>query len=86
MNDAGRPLQTVGRDAVVYELRTPTGRILALRCLLHADAQQDAALAARYSALHDDPRLERLRGAGGSLPRGIRWIDEGIALPGPDLH
>ncbi|MCD6034127.1 MAG: hypothetical protein K0S78_6313, partial [Thermomicrobiales bacterium] len=47
MNDAGRPLRAVGRDAVVYELRTPSGRILVLRCFLRPDAHRDRALAQR---------------------------------------
>ncbi len=86
MDDTGRPLRTIGRDAVVYELRTPSGRIVALRCHLRADARRDTALAARYSELSADPHLERLRGAGGPLPRGIRWVAEGVVLPGPDFH
>ena len=86
INDAGRPLRTVGHDAVVYELRTPIGRILALRCLLRPDARRDSLLAQRYEALRGDPRLERLRGAGGALPRDIQWVSDGVALPGRDLH
>jgi hypothetical protein len=86
LNDAGRPLRAVGRDAVIYELRTPDGRILALRCLLDPEPGRVGALAERYTALGADPRLEGLRGAGGALPRGIRWIGDGIALPGPDLR
>ena len=86
MNDAGRPLRTVGHDAVVYELRTPTGRILALRCLLRPDPHRDSLLARTYEALRGDPRLERLRAAGGALPRDIHWVAEGIALPDRDLR
>jgi hypothetical protein len=86
VNDAGRPLRAVGRDAVVYELRTPSGRILALRCFLRPDAHRDHALAQRYEALRGDPRLEQLRGAGGALPRDMQWITEGVAFTGPDLR
>ena len=86
MNDAGRPLRAVGRDAVVYELRTPSGRILVLRCLLRLDAHRDRALAQRYEALRGDPRLEQLRAAGGALPRDIHWIPDGVAFAGPDLR
>ena len=86
MNDAGRPLRAVGRDVVVYELRTPSGRILVLRCFLRPDAHRDRALAQRYEALRSDPRLEHLRGAGGALPRDIQWIAEGVAFTGPDLR
>src|SRR5918995_1336694 len=86
MNDAGRPLRAVGRDAVVYELRTPSGRILVLRCFLRPDAHRDRALAQRYEALRADPHLGHLRAAGGALPRDIQWIAEGVAFTGPDLH
>ena len=85
-DDSGRPLRAVGRDAVVYELRMPTGRIVALRCHLRPDPRRDRALAERYSALGADPRLEGLRGPLGPLPRGIRWVPDGIILPGPDLR
>jgi hypothetical protein len=84
--DSGRPLRAMGHDAVVYELRMPTGRIVALRCHLRPDTRRDLALAERYSALGADPRLEGLRGAQSILPRGIRWVAEGIAIPGPDLR
>src|SRR5215203_5778960 len=84
MNDAGRPVRAVGRDAVIYELRTPTGRILVLRCFLRSDARRDRALAQRYEALRGDPRLEHLRGASGALPRDIQWIAEGVAVAGSD--
>ena len=86
MNDAGRPLRAVGRDAVVYELRTPSGRILVLRCFLRPDAHRDRALAQRYEALRGDARLEHLRGTGGALPRDIQWIAEGVTFAGPDLR
>lgn len=86
VDDTGRPLRVVGRDAVVYELRTPTGRILVLRCFLRPDAQRDRALEQRYDALRGDPRLEHLRGAGGALPRDVQWIAEGVAFAGPDLR
>jgi hypothetical protein len=86
VNDSGRPVRVVGRDAVIYELRTPTGRILVLRCFLRPDALRDRALSERYEALRSDPRLESLRAAGGVLPRDIQWIAEGVAFAGPDLR
>src|SRR4051812_5558643 len=86
MSDSGRPLRVAGRDAVVYELRAPDGRILALRCHLRPDSHRDAALAERYSALGGEPRLEALRGPSGALPHGIQWITDGVALPGVDHH
>lgn len=85
VDDSGRPLHASGRDAIVYELRTPTGRILALRCLLKPDKERERALRTRYTALREDPTLEPLRVAGGPLPHDIRWVDEGVLLPGLDL-
>jgi hypothetical protein len=86
MNESGRPLRAAGRDAVVYELRAPDGRILALRSHLRPDSHRDAALAERYAALGGDPRLEVLRGPSGALPHGVQWILDGVALPGLDHH
>ncbi len=86
MNDAGRPVRVVGRDAVIYELRTPTGRILVLRCFLRPDAERDRAVAQRYDALRGDPHLGHLRGPSGALPRDIQWIAEGVTLAGTDLR
>lgn len=79
-DDHGQPLRTVGPHAVVYELRTPTGRILALRSHLQLDSGRDALLARRYAGLQSDPRLTGLRGAGGCLPRDIHWVAGGIVL------
>lgn len=86
LNDDARPLRVSGRDAVVYELRTTTGPILALRCLRRPDPRRDAALAQQYSELQHDPALEPLRGPAGPLPRDIRWISDGIVLPGSHLE
>jgi hypothetical protein len=86
LNDNARPLRMEGRDAVVYELRTPSGRIVALRAHMRGESQRDRALAERYRALRLDARLERLRGASGPVPRDIQWIEEGITLPGPSLQ
>ena len=50
LDQAGHPIREHGRDAVVYELRTPTGRILALRIFLTNDTNRDMFLAQRYAA------------------------------------
>ena len=44
LDQAGQPIREQGRDAVVYELRTPTGRILALRVFLSDDANRDTTV------------------------------------------
>lgn len=81
LDQSGHPLREQGRDAVVYELRSPTGRIVALRCFLRNDTNRDRFLAQRYAALRSDPSLERLRQQGGVLPREITWIAEGLVDP-----
>lgn len=81
LDQAGHPVREHGRDAVVYEMRTPTGRILALRCFLTNDTHRDVFLARRYGALRGDPTLERLRQQGGVLPRDIAWISDGLVNP-----
>jgi hypothetical protein len=86
LNEDGRPLRVLGRDAVVYELRTLSGRILALRAFLTPDRRRDRMLGSHYRELRRDAHLENLRGAAGPLPRDIQWIEEGIALPGPNLQ
>lgn len=86
LNDAGRPLRATGHDAVVYEMRAPSGRILALRCLVRPESERDLSLADRYLALREDPHLETLRRAGGALPRDILWLSEGVVLHGHDVR
>lgn len=81
LDQAGHPIREYGRNAVIYELRSPTGRIMALRCFLSDDPNRDMLLAQRYSALRGDPSLERLRQQGGVLPREISWISDGLIDP-----
>lgn len=78
----GHPVRAAGRHAVVYELRTPTGRIFALRLHLRPDRDRDQALAERYAALQSDHRLDVLRAPDGPLPRDIQWLPEGLRIPG----
>ena len=85
-DSAGHPLRVTGRDAVIYELDAPDGRIWALRCFLRPDPARDAALAERYAELASDPRLAPLRGPDRALPRDIRWIGDGVTITGPDFH
>jgi hypothetical protein len=81
LDQAGHPIREHGRDAVVYELRGPTGRIVALRCFLIDDTHRNVALAQRYAAMRGDPSLERLRQQGGVLPREISWFADGLIDP-----
>lgn len=85
--DAGRPWRVVGGDAVVYQLRQPSGRVLALRCPLSDTFDQRQA--DRYEGLS---ALMAVGGRGGGWGRdlplagSIAYIEDGLALPGADLH
>src|SRR3954454_18970338 len=65
MAGSTQPWRIVGAESVVYQLRQPNGRVLALRCLL--TDTPDPSLADRYRALSNDATLRRLR-AGGASP------------------
>ena len=78
---SGDPWRIVGRAAVIYALRRPTGRILALRVPLDDDPSALGRLGDRYRALATDPALAPLRAAGGPLPGEIRWLPDAITLP-----
>ena len=80
-----QPWRVVGSEAVVYQLRQPTGRVLALRCLL--SDTHEASFADRYRALSDPATLRNLR-AGGTSPivGQIAFLPEGLSLPGSELR
>jgi hypothetical protein len=80
----GHPVRASGRHNVVYELRTPSGRILALRVPLQPARERDNRLAQRYSALQRDHLLDELRAPHGPLPADIQWVPDGLRVPGPD--
>lgn len=81
---AGDPWRVVGRASVIYALRRPTGRILALRVPLETEPPLLARLGDRYLSLGTDPRLAPLRG--GPLPAEIRWQPDGLLLPAPGFR
>jgi hypothetical protein len=83
---SGDPWRIVGRAAVIYALRRPTGRILALRVPLDDNGATLARLGDRYRALATDPVLAPLRASGGPLPGEIRWLPDGITLPAPGFR
>ncbi len=80
----GRPLRAAGRHTVVYELRTPSGRILAVRVHQRPDAERDRVLAQRYTALQQDHLLDTLRAPHGPLPADIQWLPDGLRVRGAD--
>ncbi len=85
MAGGNQPWRIVGATAAVYQLRQPSGRVLALRCPL-AD-RPDPGLAERYRALATDSTVAVLRDTpGGPLVGGIAYLPDGLALPAPDLR
>ena len=80
----GHPVRATGRHTIVYELRTPSGRILALRAHQLPDLQRDRQLAQRYVALQQDHLLDGLRAPRGPLPTDIAWLPDGLRVQGGD--
>lgn len=74
----GHPLRVSGRHTVVYEMRTPSGRILALRVHQQPDRERDRVLAQRYIALQRDHLLDELRAPHGPLPSDLQWLPDGL--------
>ena len=86
MAGSDQPWRVVGRACAVYQLRQPSGRVLALRCPL-ADARElDPTLGDRYRAFGSDPALARLRAAGGPLVADVTLVPDGLAFPAPDFR
>lgn len=85
MEGPGRPWRLVGTDAVVYQLRQPTGRVLALRCPLLDTPPR--TFADRYRGLGSDPAIKKLRERPESpLVDDIVYLADGLLLPAPDLR
>ncbi|MDQ2652420.1 MAG: hypothetical protein M3Z20_05170, partial [Chloroflexota bacterium] len=80
----GHAVRASGRHTVVYEIRTPAGRILALRVHQHPDRERDRVLALRYVALQKDHLLDTLRAPHGPLPGDIQWLPDGLRFRGAD--
>lgn len=82
-----QPWRVTGDTAAVYQLRQPSGRLLALRCPLDEPERLDRWFADRYRALEADARLSGMRAVPGSpLVGGIRYVPDGLLLPGPDFR
>ena len=87
MAGTDQPWRVIGSDAVVYQLRQPTGRVLALRCPLADAADLDPTLGERYRALAADPALAPLRaGSASPLVGGVSYVPDGLLFPAPDFR
>ena len=87
MAGADQPWRLVGRSAAVYQLRQPSGHVLALRCPLAEAAYLDPTLGDRYRALGADPALASLRSAaGGPLVDSVAYVADGLVFPAADFR
>lgn len=87
MAGSDQPWRVVGSSSVVYQLRQPSGRVLALRCPRDGPADLDAHLAERYRALGVDPALNPLRGTPTSpLLDQVSFVTDGLLFPAPDFR
>jgi hypothetical protein len=85
MAGSTQPWRVVGTNAVVYQLRQSTGRVIVLRCFL-AD-ELEPTLGDRYKALSSDQNLRRLRGLPHSpIVGGLAYLPEGLTFPAADFR
>ena len=81
--DAGHPWRILGGEAVVYQLRQPTGRVLALRCPLSDTFDQRQA--DRYRALSAYLAHPGTRSAL-PLASSVAYVEDGLTLAGADFR
>ncbi|MGH2561730.1 MAG: hypothetical protein ACRDJH_21905, partial [Thermomicrobiales bacterium] len=80
-----QPLRVVGADAVVYQLRQPSGRSFALRCLL--TDHPEPGLPERYRGLASAPAVTKLRESPSSPVVGsVHYFADGLSLAGADFR
>jgi hypothetical protein len=85
MAGEGQPWRVIGLDAAVYQLRQPSGRVVALRCPLSDTFER--SFPDRYRALAADPRLRPLREhPAGPFPGEFAFLPDGLLLPAPELR
>lgn len=85
MAGSSQPWRVVGNSAVVYQLRQPSGHVIALRCFIEDDL--DPTLDERYRALANEQSLRRIR----SLPHSplvpnLSFFPEGLTFPAADFR
>lgn len=81
----GLPFRAVGARAVVYQLRQPTGKVVALRCWL--DDALSTGIAERYRALGNSEPLRRLdEGVRSPLVKSVSFHADGISVERDELR
>jgi hypothetical protein len=85
MAGSTQPWRVVGEEAAIYQLRQPSGRVIALRCFL-AD-ELEPTLDDRYRGLASDQALRRLRSAPHApIVGGLTYLPEGMTFPAADFR
>src|SRR5688500_1134534 len=81
----GQPFRAIGADAVAYQLRQPSGKVIALRCWL--SDLTPPGMAERYRALGDPETLRQLHGpARAPIVRSISFHADGISIERDNLR
>ena len=81
----GQPFRAVGAQAVAYQLRQPSGKVVALRCWL--DDQIPEGAAERYRALGVPETLKRLHEVARSpVVRSISFHADGVSIESENLR
>lgn len=85
MAGSSQPWRVVGNSAVVYQLRQPSGHVIALRCFLEDDLEP--TLDDRYRALASEQSLRRIRSSTHSpLVSNLTYFPEGLTFPATDFR
>ncbi len=85
MAGSTQPWRVVGTNAVVYQLRQSTGRVIVLRCFL--EDELEPTLGDRYMGLASDQNLRRLRGLPHSpIVGGLAYLADGLTFPAADFR
>jgi hypothetical protein len=80
-----QPFRVVGANAIVYQLRQATGKVVALRCWL--DHEISADVVARYRALGEPNTLRWLRGVERApLVPSLTLHADGITVDAEEFH
>jgi hypothetical protein len=78
------PWRVIGTENVVYQLRQPSGGVLALRC--RRSDEPNPELSERYRAFANDPVIKHLRGVASTpIVGSVSYLAEGLTLPAAEF-
>ncbi|HQY30789.1 MAG TPA: hypothetical protein PK691_05860, partial [Thermomicrobiales bacterium] len=80
-----QPYRAIGNDAIVYQLRQPAGKVIALRAWLSETIPAETL--ERYRALTKPETLRHLQAVANSpIINNLKLFSDGLLLEGEDLH